>query len=115
MTLPLVDRKAVSRHCLRIDRTRSGTTITRSAKARPSTDWPASTASKVSSLSASTARPALMAQNEMPQSRGIRRSRLVRSRGQPTSDRRVAARLLHTRWQAHLCGPGRHGDAGRRA
>ena len=39
---------------------------------------------------------------------------MERSRGQPTSHRCAAARLLHPGWQAHLRGPGRHRDAGRR-
>src|SRR5215472_9280553 len=47
----------------------------------------------------------------MPQSGRIRRCRMERSRGQPTSHWVVAARLLHTGRQAHLCRPGRHGYA----
>ena len=57
----------------------------------------------------------ILAQDQVPEPRGIRRRRLERSGGQPASDRVAAARLLHAGRQADLCGPRRHRDAGRRA
>ena len=41
------------------------------------------------------ARPPIMAEDEVPEPRGIRRRRLERSGGQPTPDRLAASRLLH--------------------
>ena len=41
------------------------------------------------------ARPPLLAEDEMPEPRGIRRRRLVRPGRQPAPDRIAAARLLH--------------------
>jgi ATP-dependent DNA ligase len=55
MGLPVADQRHDSKSCSRMRRTRSAITTTRSARDRPSTDWPANIASKASCRSASMA------------------------------------------------------------
>ena len=88
----------------------------RPATARRSAAPPAATASKASSLSASTGpisqATAAPGQNEMPQPRRIRRRRLVRPRRVKTLSRIASARLSQRRWASSLRRPGRNRHVG---
>src|SRR5262249_7169097 len=56
--------------------------------------------------------PQNVAEDQMPEPRGVHRGRVERTRGHTPPTRLVAARLLHAGWQADLRRSGRHWDAG---